>query len=548
MKKNLSELVGKAESHPEFRTIPEGLMRAKALWGDQDALVIEGQRVTYRELLQRVTQTAQCLSRLGLGHGDHIALCMGNCVEWVVLAYAVHWIGGVVIPVNTRFKAEELRYCLHQSDSKLLFVVDRFLNIDFIKMLGSIAPALHAQFPDAALPLLKHVVVLGDNVPTGAMSSADFSSLGEGGLAAPSTVTPGDVALIQYTSGTTSFPKGAMLTHQNLILDAWHVSKRLGLNSSDRYFSGRPLFHVAGTTLSMIASMVSGACYITSASFHVPTVIKVMREEKCTMTSANETMFLMLMNDPDFATMNLKLRGGMAAVGSEVAHQLVSRFGMTDIGLGYGLSESSPNCVLTPFDERPDKRLMGFALPLYELEVKIFKENTTEELKPGEPGEICIRGWSVMKGYYKMPDATAKAIDSDGWLHTGDMGVADEDGRICFIDRLKDMFRVGGENVAPADVENVLNGHPEVKQSQVVGVPDKRLLQVAAAYVIKVEGSTLSEEQLIEWTRERCAGFKVPRYVKFIDTFENIGMTASAKVQRNKLLEQALIDFGFSPK
>jgi fatty-acyl-CoA synthase len=153
-----------------------------------------------------------------------------------------------------------------------------------------------------------------------------------------------------------------------------------------------------------------------------------------------------------------------------------------------------------------------------------------------------------MKGYYNMPDATAKAIDKDGWLHTGDMGVADEDGRICFIDRMKDMFRVGGENVAPADVENVLNGHPEVKQSQVVGVPDKRLLQVPAAYVIKVEGSRLTEEELMAWTRERCAGFKVPRYVKFIDTFENIGMTASAKVQRNKLLAQALLDFGFSQK
>jgi fatty-acyl-CoA synthase len=548
MKKNLAQLVARPERHPEFRTIPEGLIRACELWGAQESLVIEGQRLTYQELLQQVQHSALSLSRLGLGPGDHIALCMGNCVKWVVLAYAVHWIGGVVIPVNTRFKAEELRYCLHQSDTKLLFVVDRFLNIDFIKMLASIAPALNTQLPDAGLPLLKNVVVLGDDVPRGAMPWEAFSQLGEGALAPASRVAPLDVALIQYTSGTTSFPKGAMLTHQNLILDAWHVSKRLGLNSTDRYFSGRPLFHVAGTTLSMIASMVSGACYITSASFHVPTVIEVMKKELCTMTSANETMFLMLMSDPDFATMNLNLRGGMAAVGSEVAHQLVERFGMTDIGLGYGLSESSPNCVLTPYDEDPEKRLNGYALPLYELDVKIFQENSTIELNPGEPGEICIRGWSVMKGYYNMPDATAKAIDKDGWLHTGDMGVADEDGRICFIDRMKDMFRVGGENVAPADVENVLNGHPEVKQSQVVGVPDKRLLQVPAAYVIKVEGSRLTEEELMAWTRERCAGFKVPRYVKFIDTFENIGMTASAKVQRNKLLAQALLDFGFSQK
>jgi len=187
--------------------------------------------------------------------------------------------------------------------------------------------------------------------------------------------------------------------------------------------------------------------------------------------------------------------------------------------------------------------LRGYAFPLFGLDVKIFEQDTNIEVEMGQSGEICVKGWSVMHGYYKKPDETAKVIDKEGWLHTGDLGVSDEMGRICFIDRLKDIFRVGGENVAPADLENILNSHPEVKQSQVVGVPDDRLQQVAAAYVIKKEGSKLLESDLIDWCKERCAGFKVPRYVRFIESFDYIGITASSKIQRKNLLLHAIKDF-----
>ncbi len=531
------------EAHPTFNTMIEVLERANSLWPHQEAMVINDQRLTYSELLRKVKIYANKLHSLNVSLGDHVAICMGNSVEWVIFAYAINWIGAVVIPVNTRFKSDELHYVLNQSDAKVLIIADEFLGIDFIKILRNILPEIDAQLPGVSLPELEHVIVFGSDVPKGAISFDRIKSSETDSNSIQNQINGGTIALMQYTSGTTSFPKGVLLTNQNLVYDAWHVSNRLGLNSTDRYFSGRPLFHVAGTTLSMIASAVSGACYLTTSKFDPPTVIEIMEKENCTMTSANETMFLMLMNDPSFNPSKLKLRGGLAAVGSAVANSLVKNLGMKDICLGYGLSESSPNCALSPFTDDLEQRLRGYAFPLFGLDVKIFEQDTNIEVEVGQSGEICVKGWSVMHGYYKKPDETAKVIDKKGWLHTGDLGVSDEMGRICFIDRLKDIFRVGGENVAPADLENILNSHPEVKQSQVVGVPDDRLQQVAAAYVIKKEGSKLLESDLINWCKERCAGFKVPRYVRFIESFDYIGITASSKIQRKNLLLHAIKDF-----
>lgn len=517
-----AHLAGQPGDPPVF-TIPQALRRAAKEWPEQEAMVVPGERINYRELLARAERGAANLQRLGLRHGDHLAICMGNSIDWVVAAYAANRVGAVVVPVNTRFKAEELRYCLAQSDSKFLVMVDWFLNIDFNAMLASVRHEL---------PKLQTVISPDELARPGTFT-------GEG-------PAPQDVALIQYTSGTTAYPKGVMLTHRSMVLDAWHFGRRQGMKQGDRYFSGRPLFHVAGTTLSMITSCVHGACYITAPSFEVGTVLRMMEEERCTMTSANDTMYVMIMNHPDFRPEKLRLRGGMCAVSPEVARQVVERLGMRDMCVGYGLSESSPNAALSPYNDDLERRVAGFAYPLPGLEVKIFKQDTNAELPPGTPGEICIRGWSLMKGYYNMPEATAKTIDAAGWLHTGDLGVADADGRIAFIDRLKDMLRVGGENVAPADVETVLQAHPAVHLAKVVGVPDPRLTEVVAAYVQRKDGMRATPEELIAWCKERCAGFKVPRYVRFVENFDAIGMTASSKIQRNKLREYALADLGLS--
>jgi fatty-acyl-CoA synthase len=257
-------------------------------------------------------------------------------------------------------------------------------------------------------------------------------------------------------------------------------------------------------------------------------------------------MFLMMLNQPDFDSYRLTLRAGWASAGPEVSRQVVDRMGVKGLCQAYGLSEASPNVSMSWHDDDPEKRIGGWAHTLEGLDVAIYDPATGRELGTNQPGEILVRGWSVMKGYYKLPKETAQAIDADGWLHTGDLGVMDDDGRLRFLTRIKDVFRVGGENVAPAEVEDVLHRHPKVKQAQVIGVPDPRLQEVPAAYLVLKDGASATPEEIIEWSRERMANFRVPRYVKIVDTFENIGMTGSAKVQKNKLRAQALLDFGLT--
>lgn len=472
---------------------------------------------------------------------------MGNTPEWVVFFYAAATLGAVTVPVNTRFKADELAYCLKQADVKLLYVADRFLNIDFIAMLRGICPAVDRALPDAALPRLEHVVVHGTVVPPGAIHHDRL-------IAAPARqapgqdtgVTPDDVLLMQFTSGTTSYPKGVMLTHDNMLRNAACVAERFDLHAGDRYYSARPFYHVAGTTLSLLAALGTGACLYSSPHFDAGEALRVMSTERCTHTSGNDTMFLMLLNHPDFARSPLALRGGWASCGEEVSRSIVARLGMRGVCSAYGLSEASPNVFMSWHHDALDKRVAGWGHPLDGVELRIVDPDSGRERGPHEPGEILVRGWSVMRGYYRMPEQTAKAIDRDGWLHTGDLGVVDGEGRARFITRLKDVFRVGGENVAPAEVEDVLHRHPAIRQAQVVGVPDPRLVEVPAAYVILKDGHHATPEAIIDWARARMANFRVPRHVRIVDSFEPIGMTGSAKVQKNRLRAHALADLGLS--
>jgi fatty-acyl-CoA synthase len=414
-------------------------------------------------------------------------------------------------------------------------------------MLREILPGIDTKLPDPRLPKLENVVVLGELVPRAALALDDMLALGttwdEPGF---DEVIPGDVLLMQFTSGTTSHPKGVMLTHDNMLRNAAYVAERFDLRQADRYFSARVFYHVAGTTLSLLAALAVGACLISSPSFDPEEVLRVMSEEKCTHTSGNDTMFLMLLNHPRFAEYPLALRGGWASAGAEVSRRVVTEMGMSGLCHAYGLSEASPNVSMSWHDDDLEQRVNGWGHVLEALDVRIADAETGRDLSPGAAGEILVRGWSVMRGYYRMPEQTAKTIDSEGWLHTGDLGVMDDDGRLRFATRMKDVFRVGGENVAPAEVEDVLHRHPKVKQAQVIGVPDPRLGEVPAAYVILKDGESAAPDEIVDWSKPRMANFRVPRYVKVVDSFENIGMTGSAKVQKNKLRAQALIDFGLS--
>lgn len=526
-------------------TLAEVLATTADAHAQDEALVISGKRLTYAELRDNVRELAQGLRALGISRGDHVAVCMGNSLEWVIFFYAAASIGAVTVPVNTRFKAEEMLYCLKQADVKLLFVTDRFLKIDFIEMLRAICPAIDHQLPDAGVPLLHTVVVLGRNVPAGAIGFADLLAKGATHEEPwPPDVHADNVLLMQFTSGTTSHPKGVMLSHDNMLHNAACVAARFNLKAKDRYYSARPFYHVAGTTLSLLAALSTGACLLSSPAFEPEEALATMWSEECTHTSGNDTMFLMMLNHPNFDKYPLQLRGGWASAGPEVSRKVVERMGMKGLCQAYGLSEASPNVSMSRYDDDLEKRIDGWAHVLDDVEVRLVDPETGAVMPPGTPGEIQVRGWSVMQGYYKMPEQTAKAIAPDGWLHTGDLGIMDVDGRLKFLTRSKDMFRVGGENVAPAEVEDVLHKHPQIKQAQVIGVPDPRLVEVPAAYVILKEGETATPEAIIAWSRERLANFRVPRYVQIVDSFEKIGMTGSSKIQKNKLRAQALIDFG----
>jgi fatty-acyl-CoA synthase len=356
-------------------------------------------------------------------------------------------------------------------------------------------------------------------------------------------VRPDDVVIMQYTSGTTSFPKGVLLTHDNVLRNAAAVAARIGVRAGDRYFSARPFYHVAGTTLSLLVALSAGACLITTPSFDAGTSLAIMEREHCTLVSGNDTMFLMMMAHPELAQRRLSLRGGWAAAGPVVMRQAIERLGLAELCFAYGLSEASPNVVMSDHRDDPNLRIAGLARPHDGVEIRIA-DPENGAVRPVEGvGEILVRGWNVMRGYHDKPTETAKAL-AGGWLHTGDLGALTADGRLRFVGRVKDVFRVGGENVAPAEVEEVLHDHPAVAQAQVIGVPDPRLGEVPAAYVRLREGGTVEPDELIAWCRARCANFKVPRYVRVVASFDDIGMTGSAKVQKEKLRRFALADLG----
>ena len=534
-------------STPEWKqqTLGEALAATAAAHAAGEALVIGGRRLTYAELRDNVREVARGLRALGINRGDHVAVCMGNSPEWAIFFYAAASIGAVTVPVNTRFKADEMAYCLKQADVKLLFIADRFLKIDFIAMLRGICPGIDRKLPDPALPLLHTVVVLGGDVPAGTLPFAGLLAKGAAfDERIPPEVHAADPLLMQFTSGTTSYPKGVMLSHDNMLRNACYIAARFHLRAGDRYYSARPWYHVAGTTLSMLAALTTGACLVSSPHFDAGEALVAMWSEECTHTSGNDTMFLMMLNHPDFKKYPLKLRHGWVSCGPEVSRRVVDEMGMKGLVQAYGLSEASPNVCMSHYDDDLDKRINGWAHILDDVEVRLVDPETGAVQAAGKTGEIQVRGWSVMQGYYKMPEQTAKTIDTEGWLHTGDLGVMDEDVRLKCISRIKDVFRVGGENVAPAEVEDVLHKHPKIKQAQVIGVPDPRLVEVPAAYVILKDGESATPEELMAWGKERLANFRTPRYLKIVDSFEKIGMTGSSKVQKNKLRAQALIDFG----
>ena len=506
-----------------------------------EALVAGATRMTHAALLLEAQRVAAGLLALGLKRGDFVGLLFPNTAEWVTSFYGAALIGCVTVPMNTRWKAGEIAYALKRADCRALLMADGFLKQDFVALLTEAEPALASTLPGTELPSLRHVVVAGAT-PPGAIGWEAFLAAGfDQPTEKPSTDDP---LLVQFTSGTTAFPKGVLLTHHNMLRNAAVCALRLGVRDDDRYLNCRPFFHVAGSTLSLLVALTTGATLVTPPNFEAGEALRLLDVERCTITSGNDSIFQLLLSHPAFDRNRIHLRGGWAAAGPQTMRRIVEDLGVIDLCWAYGLSEASPNVVLNDRRDSLDLRIAGLALPHAGVALRIADPTTNSPLAQGVLGEIQVRGWSVMRGYVNDPEATARAFTPDGWLRTGDLGSLSREGRLHLAGRIKDVLRVGGENVAPAEVEEALLAHPMVAMAQVVGVPDARLGEVPVGFVRLMEGAVMDAEALLDWLRPRIANFRMPRHLWLLEDFETVGMTASGKVQKTQLRAHALTLLG----
>ena len=526
-------------------TTQDALARAVAIAPEVEAIVAPEGRITFAELEIEVARLRAALAAAGVRRGDHVGLCMGNGPRWVAIFLAIGSLGAVTVPVNTRFTGQEMAYALRQSRVRLLILAAQVLKIDFLSMLSDICPGVARALPDPALPDLAKVIVVGGAAPAGAIGWDAFLAAGTADVAP--CCTPDDILLMQYTSGTTSFPKGVLLTHRSMCANGFFSGGRMGLRIADRFHSARPFFHVAGTTLSILACLQHVTTLVTMDRFEAGEALRLMEAECCTHFSGNDTMALMLLNHPDRPTRKLVLRGAWAAASASIVARVIDELGARECVVGYGLSEASPNVSQSAWWEEEAVRASARMRPQPGIEVRIRNLESGEDCPPGVAGEIMVRGWSIMQGYYDKPVETAAALDAQGWLATGDLGRLDADGRLEFSGRAKEIIRVGGENVAPAEIEDILHRHPAIKQAVVVGVPDPRLMEVPCAFIVLNEGAAASEDELLAWAKLNMAGFKLPRYLRLVQGFEDIGMTASSKIQKKQLAAHAVKLLGLAP-
>lgn len=531
----------------EKKTLGTLLDEAALRWGPREALYHEGKRWSFAELQEGVNRVARAFISLGIQAGDKVSLWMPNRPEWLYAFFALVKIGAVVVPINTRFRTNDLEYVLWQSDSTTLVTADRSGPVGYLDMVYELCPEIAsgrpAELHSTKFPQLKRVIVLGESPYQGtycwseAMEVGDDTSLEEVERR-HRLVDPDDTALIMYTSGTTGFPKGVMHCHniQRTMIDA---ASRMGVTPRDVILMYLPLFHVFGLYEGPLMSLVTGARMVLTTLFDPEEVLRLIQQERATIINGFDTHFHALTTHPDCEkTDHSSLRTGLFATGmasSEPAARRAQRL-LCPTVTAWGMTEVGCGATRSFLDSSEDDRCLssGHALPGYEL--KVIDQATGATLPPNTMGELCIRGYSLMQGYYKKPEETSKAIDPEGWLHTGDVVTMREDGGIRFLGRYKDLLKVGGENVDPVEVEGFLLRHPSVDQVQVVGVYDPRLNEVPCACVVPKPGQQVSNEDLADFCRGKLASFKIPRHILVMEEFP---MTSSGKVQKFKLREMA---------
>ncbi|HZM29388.1 MAG TPA: FadD3 family acyl-CoA ligase [Acidimicrobiales bacterium] len=518
----------------EAGTIPAAVELAGTRHGDREALVDGDVRLSFAELAAAVDDAARAYVAAGIEPGDRVALWAPNSGAWVIAVLGAFRAGAVVVTVNTRFKGGEAAHVLRTAGARMLITVTDFLDTDYVALLA-----------DAGAPeSLETTVVLSGPVPPGATPWADF--LAGGAAVDPAVVAaragalrPDDVSTIIFTSGTTGAPKGAMLRHGASVRAYTDWAEVVGLQAGDRYLIVNPFFHTFGLNAGILACVITGATIVPHPVFDVPSVMARVDEERITMLPGAPAIYQTILDHPeldryDLSTLRLAVTGA-ATVPVEMIRRMRSELTFRTIVTGYGLTESTGIATMCRHTDDPETIARTAGRPIPGVEVRLV-DGDGKEVGAGEPGEVLVRGYNVMAGYFGDPGATAEAIDADGWLRTGDVGVRDEAGNLRITDRTKDMFVVGGFNAYPAEIENIMATHPAVGQVAVVGVPDHRLGEVGRAYVVPRAGATVDPAELIAWCREQMANYKVPRSVEVVDA---LPLNATGKVLKYVLREQA---------
>lgn len=504
---------------------------------------------TWKELNDEADLIARGMMSLGVKKGDHVAIWATNTPEWILTLFAAAKIGAVLVTVNTNFKIFELEYLLRQSDTKLLVMIGGFKNNDYVATVNELLPELKTtsgEIESEHLPFLKRVVFAGKETPDGMLNFEDLKILGgdfpvEIYEENKKTLNTHDVVNMQYTSGTTGFPKGVMLTHYNILNNGKTIGDGMKFTKNDKLCITVPFFHCFGLVLAMMACITHGTTMVPVERYSPVPVMNAISVEKCTAVHGVPTMFIAMLEHAQFNNFDFSsLRTGIMA-GSpcpiEVMKKVIDKMNMREIVIVFGQTEASPGCTMTTTSDSIDKRVntVGRAFP--GVECKIIDPESGEELPINTPGEFCARGYNIMKGYYKMPEATAQAVDKDGWLHTGDLCTVDEDGYYKVVGRIKDMIIRGGENIYPKEIEECLYTCDKVSDVQVIGVPSEAYGEEVMACVILKEGEEMTEEEVKEFVGARMAKHKVPRYVRFVDSFPT---NAAGKIQKFKMREEAI--------
>ena len=523
----------------EFGTIPRMLALSASRFGEQSAIEDGELGLSYRELSDRVRDAAKGLIALGVAPGDRVAIWAPNVWEWIATALAIHSVGGVLVPINTRYKGNEAAYLLHKSGAKLLFTLEGFLGIDYVALLRA---------SGETTPALANVVVYRGASGAGTTGFEAFIAGGSGvsdAVAAERAhaVAGDDLADLLFTSGTTGSPKGASCTHaQNLrTFRAWsHVT---GLRRGDRYLIAMPFFHTFGYKAGWLAALMMGATVLPEPAFDVERVLERISRDKVSVFPGPPAIYRSLLAHPDLARHDLSsLR--LAVTGADVIpvdliHRMRDTLHFETVITGYGLTESTGVVTMCRYDDDPETIATTSGRAIFDVEVVVV-DRDDNRLPPNQPGEILVRGYNVMKGYFEDAAATSQAIDRDGFLHTGDVGILDERGYLRITDRIKDMYIVGGFNAYPVEIERMLLQHPKIAEAAVVGIPDARLGEVGMAFVVEKPGAELSEGELIGWAREKMANFKVPRRVEKVGALPRNAMGKVLKFElRKRALESA---------